>query len=152
MRIVSVPIRNRGRSYPYPSVSVLVKIPNANCKEFLRSIAIAQSLEHGATIDCFTEIKLRVCNFAIACVALVSEQVAWCIAHIVGVLPTFLLCVVPTSKVPNSISADVTNKTDSTVMRRIENRTRGETANMVTVPTATAGYPLYPYPCSSRLE
>ena len=48
----------------YPSVSVLVKIPNANYKEFLRSIAIAQSLEHGAKIDCFTEIKLRVCNFA----------------------------------------------------------------------------------------
>ena len=41
MRIVSVPIRNRGQSYP--SVSVLVKIPNANCKEFLRSIAIARS-------------------------------------------------------------------------------------------------------------
>ena len=45
---------------------------------------------------------------------------------------TFLLCVVPTSKVHNSIIADVTNKTISAVIRRIENRTRGDTANMVT--------------------
>ena len=86
------------------------------------------------------------CEFAtlqLACIALVSEKFAWCIAHIVGVLPTFLLCVVPTSKVPNSISADVTNKTDSAVMRRIENRTCGETANMVTVPPRAAAIASY---------
>jgi hypothetical protein len=76
----------------------------------------------------------QIASLQLACIALVSKQISWCIGRNVGVLPIYLLsCVVPTAhcQVPNPISVGLTIKTISAVMRRIENRTRG-----VTLPTS----------------